>query len=75
MNGESCADLADFPLENYGAVGANLHGTPIVCGGYDYPTYYQKCYKLTNGGWQEFASMNEERGYAAGIMYKNKLHL
>ena len=34
VNGESCADLADFPLENCGAVGANLHGTPVVCGGY-----------------------------------------
>ena len=35
VNGESCADLADFPLENHGeAVGANLHGTPVVCGGY-----------------------------------------
>ena len=33
VNGESCADLADFPLENCGAVGANLHGTPVVCGG------------------------------------------
>ena len=74
-SGETCADLADFPVSNYYAVGANLHGTPIVCGGYS-STYYQTCYKLTNGGWQEFASMNEKRGYtAAGIMFKNKFHV
>ena len=34
VSGESCADLADFPLVNDGAVGANLNGTPIVCGGF-----------------------------------------
>ena len=73
-SGETCADLADFPVSNYGAVGANLNGTPIVCGGYS-SGYLRTCYKLTNGGWQEFASMNEKRGYAAGIMFKNKFHV
>ena len=33
VSGETCVDLADFPLTNLNAVGANLHGTPIVCGG------------------------------------------
>ena len=33
-SGETCADLADFPLSIAFAVGANLDGTPIVCGGY-----------------------------------------
>ena len=76
VNGETCTDLADFPVSNYGALGANLDGTtPIVCGGRYDSTYYQACYKLTNGGWQEFASMNEKRGYAAGIMFKNKFHV
>ena len=76
VNGETCTDLADFPVSNYGALGANLDGTPIVCGGRYSSTYYQACYKLTNGGWQEFASMNEKRGYAAaGIMFKNKFHV
>ena len=58
-------------------MGANLDVTLIVCGGgYSSGTYYQACYKLTNGGWQEFASMNEKRGYtAAGIMFKNKFHV
>ena len=75
VNGESCADLADFPLENCGAVGANLHGTPVVCGGYSSGTYYQTCYKYTNTGWQQFASMKEKRGYFAGVMHKNKFHV
>ena len=75
VNGESCADLADFPLLNYGAVGANLHGTPVVCGGLYSSTYYQTCYKYTTNGWQQFASMNEKRGYFAGVMHKNKFHV
>ena len=32
-NGVSCSDMANFPVELYGAVGANLGGTPVVCGG------------------------------------------
>jgi hypothetical protein len=75
VSGETCADLVDFPFENRGAVGANLDGTPIVCGGRYSSTYYQSCYKYTNAGWQEFASMNEKRGYPAGITYKNKFHV
>jgi hypothetical protein len=76
VNGESCADLADFPLKNYGAVGANLHGTPILCGGYSSGSgYLQTCYKYSTNGWQQFASMNEKRYQAAGITYKNKLHV
>ena len=74
MSGESCADLADFPLENYAAVGANLHGTPVVCGGRD-SEYYQTCYKYTSTGWQQFASMNEKRRFFAGIIHKNKFHV
>ena len=74
VNGESCADLADFPLENRGAVGANLHGTPVVCGGYS-SGYTQTCYKYTNAGWQQFASMKEKRADFAGVMHKNKFHV
>ena len=75
VTGETCADLDDFPMANYGAVGANLDGTPAVCGGYS-SGYIQKCYKFTNAGWQEFASMKgTKRRYAAGVMYKNKFHI
>ena len=75
VNGDTCADLADFPLENMGAVGANLHGTPVVCGGIFSGFPVQTCYKFTNAGWQEFASMKEKRDLAAGVMYKNKFHV
>ena len=71
VHGKTCADLAYFPMKNYGAVTANLRGIPVVCGGNSSRT----CYKFTNGGWQEFASMNETRVHAAGIMFKNKLHV
>ena len=77
VSGESCADLADFPLVNDGAVGANLNGTPIVCGGFsDGAGKEQKtCYKYTNAGWQQFASMKKARWQAAGVIFKNKFHV
>ena len=76
LNGESCADLADFPENIYDAPSANFQdGTPIICGGAYLTTYYQKCYKFTNFGWQEFASMKEKRAHAAGCMYKDKFHV
>ena len=77
VSGETCADLDDFPVANHLAVGANLDGTPVVCGGgdIDLGTYYQTCYKLTISGWQEFASMLEKRLGAAGVMFQNKFHV
>ena len=74
LSGETCADLADFPLANAGAVGANLDGIPVLCGGAS-PTIYQKCYNYTNTGWQQFANMKKKRGGAAGVMSKNKFHV
>jgi hypothetical protein len=71
VSGEICADLADFPLAIKNAVGANLNGTPVVCGGEN----LQTCYKYTIGGWQGFASMKEKRGDAAGVMFQNKFHI
>jgi hypothetical protein len=84
VNGETCADLADFPLNNYGAVGAYLHGTPVVCGGRYWLSdwqefgdwlYSQTCYKYSNNGWQQFASMKEKRQHFAGVIHKNKFHV
>ena len=75
VSGESCANLAKFPVKNDGAVGTNLDGTPVVCGGTGYPTRYRACYKFTNAGWQKFASMKEKRYFAAGVIYKNKFHV
>jgi hypothetical protein len=75
VTGKTCADLADFPLENYAAVGANLHGTPVVCGGDFRSLDLKTCYNYTNSGWQQFASMKDKREYFAGVIHKNKLHV
>ena len=73
--GVTCSDLENFPVVIDAGVGGNLLGTPVVCGG-NSSTYSDKCYKFTTaGGWQEFASMKDKRAYAAGIVYKNKLHV
>ena len=75
--GVTCSDLGNFPVGIFGGVGGNLHGTPVVCGGYlGSSTFSDKCYKFTTtGGWQEFASMKDKRYVAAGIVYQNKLHV
>ena len=67
--------LADFPVELYASVGANLDGTPLVCGGYGSSVWSDKCYRFINGVWEEFANLEEQRTNAAGVMYNEKLHL
>ena len=79
-SGEICAVLTHFPFPNNGAVGANLDGTPAVCGGYASGSYYQTCYHLTDPPsimpqWQEFASMKMQRRDAAGVMFQDKFHV
>ena len=77
-NGTKCSALATFPdVGLYGAVGANIAGTLVVCGGYSYETsgVSEKCYRFTNNEWEEFASMKEGRKEAAGVKYGQTLHV
>ena len=74
-NGLTCSDMADFPVQLYAAVGANLDGTLVLCGGRSGSTYSDKCYRLKNGTWEEFATMNEKRAFAAGVMHNDKFHV
>jgi hypothetical protein len=74
-NGLTCSDMANFPVELYAAVSANLDGIPVVCGGRSGSTFSDKCYRLKNGTWEEFATMKQKRGYAAGVMHNDKLHV
>jgi hypothetical protein len=75
-NGLTCSDMADFPVALYGAVGANLGGTPVVCGGYGSSIKYsEKCFRFKNSGWEEYASMKEKRWLAAAVMHNEKLHV
>ena len=73
-----CEVLDDFPMEIYVAVGANLASTPIICGGFFYNGIGHSsvnCFKYTKGGWQNFATLIERRNAAAGIVYKDALHI
>ena len=75
-NGVSCSNLADFPLDPYSAVGANLDGTPVVCGGgVGSSNYSEKCFRLKNSVWEEFVSMKDQRGKAAAVVHNDKLHV
>ena len=91
-NPKICTSLANIPETiRDNAVGTNLQGTPVFCGGNlaadpclfpetSNPNcrrkqYSEKCFKFINGSWEEFTSMKEERGSAAGIIYKNEWHI
>ena len=74
-NGLTCSDMAYFPVELNGAVGANLGGTPVVCGGHSDSGYKEKCYRFKNSVWEEYASMKERRRWAAAVMHNDKLHV
>ena len=78
IHGETCAELADFPMEIAYSVGADLQGTPVVCGGFPESPPYEssnKCYQFIQNAWQEFATMNKARTFAAGIIYDKKFHI
>ena len=74
-NGLICSDLAEFPIELYAAVIANLGGTPVICGGRDSLWFSDKCFRLTNGLWEEYVSMKEARRNTAAVMHNDKLHV
>ena len=76
INKTTCSPLADIPntvMDN--AVGVNLQGTPVFCGGVHTGKISDKCYKFTNGSWKEFTNMKQERRNAAGILYKKEWHI
>ena len=51
----SCSNLEDFPVEIFGAVGANLGSVSIICGGGSDDVFALKqCYKLLEGGERDF---------------------
>ena len=35
----------------------------------------EKCYRFSNGGWKEFASMKEKRFHAEGVIYDKTFHI
>ena len=73
-NGLTCSDLAEFPVGIYAAVGANLGGTPVVCGGRS-SEYSEKCFRFKNSVWEEYASMKEKRQNAGAVIHNDKLHV
>ena len=77
VSGVTCSDLADFPVEFLaGTTGANLDGTPIVCGGaLPSSEYLDKCYRFTNGVWEDFTSLKEGKKSATAVVYNRKLHV
>ena len=72
---DTCLNLEDFPIGLSEAVGANIQGTPFVCGGSSATFTSSKCYHFINGTWQLTTAMREERHRASIIVYKNKMHI
>ena len=70
-----CLNLEDFPISLFGAVGAHINGTPVVCGGYDGSKSLNKCYHFINGNWAVTTTMRERRWGATSIVYNNRMHI
>ena len=75
----TCDDFEDFPIEVNGAVGGEIQGIPVVCGGYlgniNEISFSNKCYHFFRGSWQSTTKMKEERGWASSIVHNNKMHI
>jgi hypothetical protein len=74
-NGGTCLDLPKFPVRSFGATGANLQGTPVVCGGSTDVDALKSCFRFTNGEWEKFAIMKWRRLDAAAVVHNKKLHV
>ena len=76
VSGESCLDLARLGKQMTGGMGANLNGTPVVCGGHSSGYGYgETCYKFKDSIWHAFINMREKRYQAAGVVYNNMFHV
>ena len=71
----TCQDIDDYPLEVQNPVASNLASFPVVICGGNHGATKNQCYKLMEGGWQEFATMNFRRYGAAGMVYGNLFHI
>ena len=66
----STPSFGQLPSIRVEAVGAIFGNTPIICGGYDYGSYYDfadTCISYQDSQWTQSHSMNEERLSAAGV--------
>ena len=66
----STPSFGQLPSARFGAVGAMLGSTPILCGGTtigDVNPYYDDCVMFQNSQWDQSHIMNEMRAYAAGV--------
>ena len=53
----TCKDPEEYPLQVYGAFGSNMASFPVICGGFNYPTYHTQCYRMELGKWNLFANL------------------
>jgi len=65
-----CQDVGDFPMAN-DAVGAYLGSSPVICGGNDGSVSLNQCHQLRSGIWRPFATLDQRRWGAAGIVHAN----
>ena len=74
-DGVTCQDIDDYPLEIEHSVASNIASFPVVICGGNHGATRNQCYKLMEGGWQEFATMNSRRSGATGMVYANLFHI
>jgi len=66
-----CQDVEDFPFAINLAIGSYLGSFPVICGGLDESESLNQCHQLRSGIWQPFATLDQRRSGAAGIVHAN----
>ena len=56
-----------LPSERRNAVGAMFGNAPILCGGVDYPNYFDSCISFQNSKWSQNHYMTVRRANTAGV--------
>ena len=63
----STPSFGQLPSSRSYAVGAMFGNAPILCGGWDGSSDLDSCISFQNSQWSQSHSMNEKRGYPAGV--------
>ena len=59
--------FGQIPSKRWDAVGGLLGSTPILCGGEDYPNYYDSCFTMKDSQWTQTHKMTTKRSWSASV--------
>ena len=66
-NSDVTTSFGQIPSKRWDAVGGLLGSTPILCGGEDYPNYYDSCFTMKDSQWTQTHKMTTKRSASASV--------